>query len=157
MSSVSSRTWPLSSTSSLVACGTTTLRERSTGLPRRREILAELAALLAPGGWLVIAANGALPRLISAPGPDDAAIFERFQDLARKNAEHLDLSFSWAEEIDQHMAASGLESLRGVHLTSSGCGGSLEALLSRNYVLQMQDCLLRAGISADDVERYRDL
>lgn len=126
-------------------------------LPRRREILAELAAALAPGGWLVIADNGALPRLISAPHPEDAAIFDRFQELARKNAERLGLSFSWAEEIDQHMAASGLDSIHGVHLTSSGCGGSLEALLSHNYVLQMQDSLLRAGIPVGDVERYRDL
>ncbi|HIZ34329.1 MAG TPA: class I SAM-dependent methyltransferase [Candidatus Ruania gallistercoris] len=126
-------------------------------LPDREEILARLAEALAPGGWLVIADNGALPRLISAPTTQDAEMFERFQSLALANATRLEVSFDWAERIGTCMEINGLGEIHGVHVTNSAPGGSLEAMLSHNYVRQMEESLLQAGIDPDDVQRYREI
>lgn len=104
---------------------------------------------------MVVADNGHLPRIIASPDPQDVEVFDRFQELALANANRLGLSFEWAERIDQHMADNGLVDVHGVHLTHSATGGSLEARLSHNYVRQMQSSLLRAGIPAADVDRYR--
>lgn len=128
-----------------------------THLTRREEILTELSRALAPGGWLVVADNGRLPRIISAPEQEDVDVFDEFQELALTNADRLGLSFDWANETDRHTVANGLENVHGTHLTHSAAGGSTEARLSYNYVRQMEDSLLKAGLSGDAVRRYRDM
>lgn len=126
-------------------------------LPQRERILGELVDALRPGGWLVIADNGHLPRIISAPQDEDIRVFDRFQELAEANATRRGLSFEWALEIDRHMTTIGLENVHGTHLTHAGDGGSMEARLSHNYARQMETSLLNAGIPAHDVHLYRDM
>ncbi|GAB3468686.1 class I SAM-dependent methyltransferase [Actinophytocola sediminis] len=128
-------------------------------LPRRVDILQTLVDALAPGGWLVIGdVSDRQRRVLSAPSEADEQLFDRVQDIAHNTvARGGGISTEWAHEVDRHLAAAGLTNLHGVERSQTTAGGTAGCLLHRNLVMQTEATLLRAGLTADELARYRDL
>ncbi|WP_158891634.1 class I SAM-dependent methyltransferase [Amycolatopsis anabasis] len=128
-------------------------------LPRRADILRTLADALAPGGWLVIGEFSNRPRrVLSAPIRADRQLFNRVQDIGHNTvARAAGVSFTWAHEVDQHMAEAGLTNIHSLERSQTTTGGTTGCLLNRNYVRQLEAPLLRAGITGEELARYRDL
>ncbi|HVX44741.1 MAG TPA: class I SAM-dependent methyltransferase [Mycobacteriales bacterium] len=127
-------------------------------LARRAEILHELAAALAPGGWLVIGEYvGPQRHVVRSPTSQDEALFHRVQHIAHGMASAAGVSYTWAFEVAGHMSAAGLT---GVHATDdrhTAEGGSDACRLSWNYLQQLRPRLLEAGLTPDELERYHAL
>ncbi|WP_419993872.1 class I SAM-dependent methyltransferase [Streptomyces boninensis] len=128
-------------------------------LGRRREILRMLVDALAPGGWLVTGDFGDRSRqVLAAPSAADAELFERVQDIGQRHVLPLvGMDMGWAAEADGEMAAAGLVDLDGLAYRPTAAGGSPGALLHHNHTLQMEPLLLKAGITTEELTRYRAL
>jgi SAM-dependent methyltransferase len=128
-------------------------------LPRRVEILQTLVDALAPGGWLVIGDISGRPRqVLSTTGDADEQLFDRVQDIAHNTvARGGGVSTEWAHEVDRHMAEAGLTNLHGLEHSRTTTGGTTGCLLHRNLVMQTETTLLRAGLTDEELARYRDL
>jgi SAM-dependent methyltransferase len=128
-------------------------------LPRRVEILQTLVDALAPGGVLVIGEFSDRPRrALSTSGDADEQLFDRVQGFGHDVvARHAGVSFTWAHEVDRHMAEAGLTNLHSLEYSRTTAGGTTGCLLHRNYVLQLETILLNAGFTAEELARYRDL
>jgi SAM-dependent methyltransferase len=129
-------------------------------LSRREEILRMLAAALAPGGWLVIGEfTGPQQRVESASCAADEHLFLRVQEVAHAFlAREHGISYDWAYEVDRQMAAAGLMNIDSRSFSQTTTGGDIGCLLSRNYVVQIEDVLLGgSGITAEELDRYRKL
>ncbi len=128
-------------------------------LPRRVEILRTLVDALAPGGVLVVGEFSSRPRrVLSAPSDDAARLFDRMQGFGHDAvADMAGVSFTWAHEVDRHMADAGLVDRHSVEFSRTTAGGSTGCLLHRNYVLQLEAVLSSAGFTGVELARYRDL
>jgi SAM-dependent methyltransferase len=128
-------------------------------LPRRVEILQTLVDALAPGGWLVIGDVSGRPQwVLSTTSIADEQLFDRVQDIAHNIvARDGGISSEWAHEVDRHMAEAGLTNLHGVEHSQTTAGGTTGCLLHRNLVMQTETTLLRTGLTAEELARYRDL
>ena len=128
-------------------------------LSRRKEILGSLAQSLSPGGWLVIGEYiGPQGRVLSSPSAEDAALFDRVQQVAHHVvARGLGVSYEWARQVDGLMVQSGLTEVETVEHQPTAAGGSLGCLLSLNYVQQLTDHLVGAGFTVEELRRYAEL
>lgn len=128
-------------------------------MPRRDEIFAELAASLAPGGWIVVGDLAGRPlSVITAPRAEDVAVWERIQHLSHAVvAPAGGIDFEWAGRIDAAMVDHGLTEVQGIEVSRTADGGSPGAQLHATLNLQAADHLLAAGAMPWQMERYREL
>lgn len=127
-------------------------------LSRRVEILYELASALTPGGWLVIGEYvGPQTHVVTAPAPEDEALFFRVQRVAHDMAQAGGVSYEWAYEVDGHMTGAGLVDVYDTEYRHTTEGGTTACLLSWNYMAQLKPRLLAAGLTAEDLDRYHAL
>ncbi len=128
-------------------------------LPHRVDILHTLVDALAPGGWLVVGeVSGRARWVLSTPSDADERLFDRVQDIAHNTvARGGGISPEWAHEVDRHMVDAGLTNLHGLEHSRTATGGTTDCLLHRNLVMQTESTLLRAGLTDDELARYRDL
>lgn len=125
-------------------------------IPQRAEILARLAAALAPGGALVIEdwATEFGKLCLSAPDPETADLINHYQDLlvnqvlpARGNDP------TWAARVHDTMLAEGLVDVDTAIAAESWPGGTPGALLIAVNVAQLRDEFVAAGFTEDHIER----
>ena len=128
-------------------------------LRRREDILRGLVDLLAPGGWLVIGEYvGPQEHLLSAPSRADADLFHRVQDVAHNVVGRgAGVSYEWPREVAGHMTAAGLVDVETIEYVHTSAGGDTAALLSSNYVRQLAEPLLAAGLTVDELDGYHTL
>jgi SAM-dependent methyltransferase len=126
-------------------------------LPQRKQILRRLAAVLAPGGALVVEEWGeAGPGLVlDAPDPDTATLFERYQRalLGVFTAQGNDTS--WSRQIASAMRECGLIDVDVSVYAQSWPGGTAGCLLPITVSAELRDRLLEHGISAEDLDLLR--
>ncbi|MEV6928941.1 class I SAM-dependent methyltransferase [Dactylosporangium sp. NPDC051485] len=124
-------------------------------IPQREEILARLAASLAPGGAIVVEdwATEFGRLCLSAPDAGTAGIIEHYRDLlvntvlpARGNDP------TWAASVHERMVGLGLEAQTVVE-AESWPGGSPGALLIAANVAQLRDDFMAAGFTEEHIER----
>ncbi|NGY65177.1 methyltransferase domain-containing protein [Lentzea sp. NEAU-D13] len=128
-------------------------------LPRRVEILKTLVDALAPGGWLVVGEFSDRPlRVLTAPGDGDEQVHDHVLDVGHNTvARAAGVSFTWAHEVDRHMAEAGLTNRHSLAHARTTAGGTTACLLNLNYVRQLETPLLHAGITTEELGRFRDL
>lgn len=125
----------------------------------RLRVLDSLAEQLRPGGWLVIEAfdSVAVPRVLTAPEPGDAELFERvvtvfFDALTSKG---LDRAFPRA--AFPAMVAAGLTDVDTIEYQETWAGGGYGFTLHEAVSSQHHDYILGAGITRAELERVREL
>jgi SAM-dependent methyltransferase len=128
-------------------------------LSRREEIFTTLVQALAPGGWLVIADGIDHPQhVLSAPSEADKVLFTRVMDIGMHVAlRGAGVSWEWAHEVDGHMTAAGLVDIHSVEHAFTATGGTAGCLINRNYSIQTEPKLLEAGLTDEELRRYREL
>lgn len=127
-------------------------------LVRREQIFKTLVDALAPGGWLVLGESLDRPQqVLSAPSAVDAELADRVVNTGLCVTSNAGVSWQWAGEVEGHMAAAGLEDIRGIEYSPMFTGGDLGALLTKNYTRQTEPLLLDAGITEDELTRFHTL
>jgi SAM-dependent methyltransferase len=125
-------------------------------IPEREEVLARLAASLAPGGALVIEdwATEFGNLTLSAPDRETAEVIEEYRELlvnrvllARGNDP------TWAARVHQCMVDNGLVDVDTVVRADSWAGGSAGAILIAVNVAQLREDFIAAGFTPDRIER----
>jgi SAM-dependent methyltransferase len=128
-------------------------------LPDREQLMRQLVASLAPGGWLVLGEFSAHPlRVQAARDPRDRALFQQvistFTDVLV--SQH-GADTTWAHQIHGAMVDTGLRHGHTVEHTESWTGGDAGSQLHIANVSQMRDRLLHAGLTHTDLDRFLDL
>ncbi|MGH8794232.1 MAG: class I SAM-dependent methyltransferase [Stackebrandtia sp.] len=127
-------------------------------IPERVEVLRALVDSLNPGGWLVLGEFGPEPlRVLAAPSQDDVEVFQKVGRTLLESAENNHgMSMQWAYEVHAAMADAELSDL---HITeqAEGWWGGAGAVLHHSNSFQKEDMLLAAGITKDELDRYREL
>lgn len=127
-------------------------------LPERAQIFQQLVDALAPGGWLVLGEFGADPlRVTTTPTTADAHLFEKVTDALMGILQDHGVDLAWADQIHTTMAHAGLGDIHTVEHAESWPGGSAGARLHHSNSLQMQDQLLAAGLTIEDLDAFRTL
>lgn len=131
-------------------------------LARRREILGELAENLAPGGWLVIGESTEYANrpqdVVTAPRPGDAALFNRVADATLNTVgRRAGMDYEWVYEVDGCLAEAGLVDIHGGGHRELTSGGETGALLTANYIRQLESSLLDVGITEAELTRFEEL
>lgn len=128
-------------------------------LTAREEILAEMVAALAPGGWLVIGDPTGRPlEVLAAPEPGDVEVWERIQHLSHHVVGPAGgIDFDWAPSLHRRMVDHGLLHVAGIEHSSTFVGGSLEALVHAATNQQASKALIAAGALESEMERYQQL
>jgi SAM-dependent methyltransferase len=119
-------------------------------IPQRREILARLAAALAPGGALVLedwqTAFGEL--VLAAPNPRAAELVDDYQTtLVERILPANGTDSRWAQRVPAAMLAEGLVDVQTEVEARSWPGGTEGALLVAANIGQLRDRFLQAGFS----------
>lgn len=126
-------------------------------LPHRAEILRKLVDALAPGGWLMVGEFSDRPRtVLSAPSAADERLYDRVQDIGHYTVAQA-VSFTWAHDVHRHMTEAGMTNLHSLSHARTTEGNTTGCLLNLNYVAQLEIPLLDAGITREELARYRDL
>ncbi|WP_374999622.1 class I SAM-dependent methyltransferase [Aeromicrobium sp. CTD01-1L150] len=129
-------------------------------LARRREILAELAGALAPGGWLVVGDyvfSGDV-RVLSAPSAADEELFRRIilttiDQVGRPGG----IDYGWGDEIDAELGTVGLSDVDTIEYAHTADGGRDGMLLYGNYIAQVEEPLRSLGVSDAELRRFQEL
>ncbi len=125
-------------------------------LPERRAVLARLAGALAAGGALVVEEWGGWPgRVLSAPDPDTAALYERYQVALLAVFRSAGNDTGWAADVPAAMLDAGLVDVDTAVHARSWSGGSPGCLLPALVSRELRDRLVEAGVTADDLDRLR--
>lgn len=127
-------------------------------LPARRRLLRQLADALAPGGWLVIGEFSGHPlTVLTATSDADAVLFGRvINALATVLTAH-GADLDWAHAVHPAMADLGLTNIHTVEHAESWTGGGTGAHLHHVNSLQKRHDLLAAGLTEDELARFRRL
>lgn len=128
-------------------------------LSRREVILKTFVDALAPGGWLVLMdGSGRQLRVLSAPSDEDASLFDRVMNIGMHHVVRgAGVSWEWAHDLDGHMSRAGLVDVHSMEYSRTTNGGTTGCLLNRNYILQLESGLRGAGVTEDELARYRSL
>lgn len=126
-------------------------------LPKREEILKNLAGALAPGGWLVLAEVADRPRPIWAPNEADVALFDRVVEHGVEITKAAGISYEWPDEVRIHLAAGGFTDIHTVRHRQSFAGGEPGGWLMRSYFGQMHDGLLARGLIEEELKDCSEL
>ncbi|MFB7620317.1 class I SAM-dependent methyltransferase [Kitasatospora sp. NPDC056181] len=126
-------------------------------LPERREVLATLAGALRPGGLLLIEEFDRSPLSVLTPvDPSERELFSRVIDTVLAVLGDRGADLDWGRQVHGAMTDLGLTD---VHTTvraeswSHDGGARLHDINSR----QLQEPLLAAGITLDELTRFRAL
>jgi SAM-dependent methyltransferase len=125
-------------------------------IPQREEILARLAAALAPGGALVIEdwATEFGNLTLAAPDAETAAVIEHYRDaLVNRVLPRRGNDPTWAARVHQTMVDLGLVDVDTAIEAASWPGGSPGAVLIGVNVAQLRDDFIAAGFSAERIEQ----
>lgn len=128
-------------------------------VPERREILRQLVAHLAPGGWLVIGDFGArLPRTIPTDGTNGDTTFDRLMRIARGATGQAEgLSLEWAHDVADHMGDHGLVDVYTREHSRVVKGNDTAAWYLHNLATQIEPLLLRSGMGPEELQRCEEL
>lgn len=127
-------------------------------LSKREQILQSLLDALAPGGWLVLGESPVRPQeVLSAPSQDDADLADRVIDSGMRVTHQAGVSWEWAYQVERHLAAAGLEDIRGNEYSRIVTGGDAGTLLCANYVKQTRALLLDDGRTEQELARFDTL
>jgi 2-polyprenyl-3-methyl-5-hydroxy-6-metoxy-1,4-benzoquinol methylase len=128
-------------------------------LPFRRRLLRELAERLAPGGWLVVGEFSRQPlEVLTADTPADAELFTTVIDtlitvLEQGHGADLD----WAHQARTAMAEVGLCHVHTVEHAETWIGGGPGCRLHQVNSRQKQAALIDAGLTAAELDRFRQI
>lgn len=126
-------------------------------LPNRRELLRQLVAALAPGGWLVLGEfSGAPLTVLTTPDPTDAALFRKVIDAMSADLVDHGVDFDWAHQAHAAAVAAGLVRVRTLEHAESWCGGEGGRLHAAN-VSYLGDRLVQLGVTGAELERFQEL
>ncbi|MFF2040480.1 class I SAM-dependent methyltransferase [Kitasatospora sp. NPDC058170] len=126
-------------------------------LPERRAVLATLAGALRPGGVLLVEEFDRSPLSVLTPAdPSERELFARVVDAVLAVLGERGADLDWGRRVHAEMTGLGL---CGVHTAvhaeswSHDGGARLHDINSR----QLQEPLLAAGLTLDELERFRAL
>ncbi|MGI5238497.1 class I SAM-dependent methyltransferase [Dactylosporangium sp. CA-139066] len=125
-------------------------------IPEREEILARLAAALAPGGALVIEdwATEFGNLTLAAPDAETAGVIEHYRDvLVNRVLPKRGNDPTWAARVHQVMVDNGLVGVDTAIEAASWPGGSPGAVLIAVNVAQLREDFIAAGFSEDRIEQ----
>lgn len=128
-------------------------------LPFRRRLLRQLVDCLAPGGWLVLGEFSRQPlEVLAATSPADASLFRKVIDalvtvLEQDHGADLD----WAHQARSVMTGLGLRHVYTVEHAETWVGGGAGCRLHQVNSIQKQEALLRTGLTAADLDRFRQI
>ncbi|GAA0933028.1 class I SAM-dependent methyltransferase [Virgisporangium aurantiacum] len=129
-------------------------------IPEREEILARLAAALAPGGALVVedwASEFTGGILLNAPSPEAGDLFDDYQDTLFRIIPRRGNDPTWAGRVHSLMLRAGLTDVEtGVH-ARSWRGGEAGALLILANVGQLRQEFIEEGFGEDRMAQLRTL
>lgn len=129
-------------------------------LPQRHEVLRRFAAALAPGGAVVLEEWEPSWRDAVLTAPDRAvaqALFSRYHDAFVTVLRDRGQDPTWARGAHQAMADAGLADLDTVVHSRSWRGGTPGCLLPVTTTREVQDRLIGAGMTADELDELRAL
>ena len=129
-------------------------------IPEREEILARLAAALAPGGALVIedwATEFGTGILLNAPSAAGAELFDAYQETLMSILPGRGNDPTWAGRVHSLMLRAGLTEVETGIQARSWRGGEAGALLLIANVLQLRQQFVDAGFGEDRIARLREL
>lgn len=124
-------------------------------LPTRQQVLQQLVASLNLGGWLVLGEFSRHPLTVLTGSDADTALFNRvintFVDVLTAHGADLE----WAHALHPTMVEAGLRHVQTVEHAESWTGGSTGAHLHHINALQKHDELRAAGLTVDELARFR--
>jgi len=129
-------------------------------LPTRRQILADAAARLAPGGTLLVEEWGEFtpPAVLRHPdGSDLPDLYGRYQQALLGMFRAAGNDTTWCAQVAGAMAEAGLVEVDTVTQARSWPGGSAGCTLPCLVSVQKEAELMRAGMPVDDLRRMRNL
>ncbi len=130
-----------------------------THLRQRREVFAKLVDAVRPGGWVVIGEFDATapPPVLTAASDDDTHGYQRVVEtfLGLLTSHGADLG--WARHVHAAMVEAGLTQVHTLVHAESWTGGGNGIRLHEVNVLQKHDELIAAGLSTEELSRFREL
>lgn len=128
-------------------------------LPQREEVLAKLAAALAPGGVLVVeeVEAGWSRAVLAAPEPGAPDVFATYERALTSVLRASGNDQTWCRRVHGVMRAAGLEDVETQIWQRSFVGGTGVGLLAYSGSTELHDKLVAAGMSADDLATLRRL
>jgi SAM-dependent methyltransferase len=128
-------------------------------LPYRRRLLRELAARLAPGGWLVLGEFSRQPlEVLTARSAADAELFTRVIDALIEILEHRHgADLDWAHQVRAAMVEAGLGNIHTTEHAETWTGGGAGCRLHHVNSVQKHHALLDAGLTEAEIDRFRQV
>jgi SAM-dependent methyltransferase len=128
-------------------------------LPFRRRLLRQLVDCLAPGGWLVLGEFSRQPlEVLAAASPADASLFRRVVDaLVTVLEQGHGADLGWAHQARSAMIEVGLRHVYTVEHAETWVGGGAGCRLHHVNSVQKQEALLQAGLTAAELDRFRQI
>jgi SAM-dependent methyltransferase len=125
-------------------------------LPNRREVVAKLGRALRPGGWLLLEDFDCrrLP-VVTAPDPEDAALFGRVTSAILAVLEGAGADLAWGVDTYTAMRDSGLVEVSAHAQTSTWHGDTAGCLLHAVNTYQLAAPLANAGLDETTLEQFR--
>jgi SAM-dependent methyltransferase len=126
-------------------------------LASRRNLVPQLAAALKPGGWLMLGEFHCQtpPRVVTAPTDADAELFGRFLQTLLGVLTARGVDMTWATQVHRAMTHAGMTGVDSISYAESWTGGSAGCRLYEANSIQQEEGLLRAGLTAAEMNRVR--
>lgn len=127
-------------------------------LPERRDVVRMLIDALAPGGWLILGEFGDHDMTVYSSDSDaDRALYTRVVRAIQRVLEDHGVDIGWADDVYATMREAGLRDVQIVEHAECWPGGSTGSRLHHSNTVQKQDELLAAGLTLDELTRFREL
>ena len=127
-------------------------------LDQRHEILRALAAALSPGGVLLVEEFEGSWRnsVLSSPSPDADRLFAAYHDAFATVLTTAGNDLTWSRRVHHAMLQLGLDTDTQGH-TNTWAGGTPGALLPHTTAGAIRPKLIQAGMTATDIDAFRQL
>ncbi|WP_369368424.1 trans-aconitate 2-methyltransferase [Streptomyces sp. CG4] len=127
-------------------------------LPERLSVLRRLVSALRPGGWLVLEEFdcGWTP-VLAAPDEETARVFEHVHATLLGLVEQAGGDPLWGRRVFGAMRQAGLTDLTATTYAEAWAGGGAGIALHRHNTDQIADALAAAGITDEELARFRAL
>lgn len=129
-------------------------------LPNRYQVLGKLVDALASGGVLVIeefAAGGWDRCVLDTPDPEAHRLFADYHEALIAVMESAGTDTGWGRDVHQAMRECGLFNVRAEFWARTWHGGQAGCLLPHAASAQLRPKLVEAGMSDEDIDRFRAL
>lgn len=125
-------------------------------LPRRDDLVARLAAALAPGGWLQIDEfDTSYAPVLLAPTEADAKLYEKFLDTKTRLIRGNGGDPEWGRRAAHAMRTAGLVDIDPQPHLGTRHADSPELQLQLHHTYHLRDGLLAAGMTDTELDRVR--